>query len=91
MWTVDASQNTLLNINTAAVAGGIAGVGGGFSVGVIDNRTTAYVEGSDDLGDRTTLHAGGKTTVSAASEENPVTTTISGSGGVAGVQRAPSG
>jgi filamentous hemagglutinin family protein len=86
--TVDASQNTLLNINTAAVAGGIAGVGGGFSVGVIANRTTAYVEGSDDLGDRTTLHAGGKTTVSAASEENLVTTTISGSGGVAGVTGA---
>jgi hypothetical protein len=86
--TVDASQNTLLNINTAAVAGGIAGVGGGFSVGVIANRTTAYVDGSDDLGDRTTLHAGGKTTVSAASEENLVTTTISGSGGVAGVTGA---
>ncbi len=86
--TVDASQNTLLNINTAAVAGGIAGVGGGFSVGVIDNRTTAYVDGSDDLGDRTTLHAGGKTTVSAASEENLVTATISGSGGVAGVTGA---
>ena len=85
---VEASQNSLLNINTVAVAGGIAGVGGAFSVGVIANKTKAYVEGSDDLTDRTTLNAGGTTAISAASEENLVTATVSGAGGVAGVTGA---
>jgi hypothetical protein len=85
---VNARQNSLLNVNTVAVAGGIAGVGGAFSVGVIANKTKAYVEGSDDLADRTMLNAGGNTSVSAASEENLVTSTVSGAGGVAGVTGA---
>ncbi len=86
--SVTAKQNSLLNVNTVAGAGGIAGVSGAVSVAVIANKTMAYVDGDADPAKAATLNAGGTTAIKADSEENMVTATVSAAGGGVGVAGA---
>jgi filamentous hemagglutinin family protein len=85
---VAAEQASALDIYTVSGAGGIAGVSGAFSVGVIDNTTRAYVEGGTSAATAVTLDAGGETAVSATSTEEITTGTVSAAGGGVGVAGA---
>jgi len=84
---VKAEQDSSLDIYTVSGAGGIVGVSGAFSVGVIDNTTRAYVEGGT-APKHATLDAGRKTEVSATSKEKITTATVSAAGGGVGVAGA---
>lgn len=84
---VKAEQDSSLDIYTVSGAGGIVGVSGAFSVGVIDNTTRAYVEGGT-APKHATLDAGRKTEVSATSKEEITTATVSAAGGGVGVAGA---
>lgn len=85
---VAADQTSSLDIYTVSGAGGIVGVSGAFSVGVIDNTTRAYVEGGTSAATAATLDAGGKTEVAATSTEEITTGTVSAAGGGVGVAGA---
>ena len=84
---VKADQDLSLDIYTVSGAGGIVGVSGAFSVGVIDNTTHAYVEGGTAL-KHATLDAGRKTEISATSNEEITSGTVSAAGGGVGVAGA---
>lgn len=84
---VKAEQDSSLDIYTVSGAGGIVGVSGAFSVGVIDNTTRAYVEGGT-APKHATLDAGRETEVSATSKEEITTATVSAAGGGVGVAGA---
>jgi len=85
---IKADQDSSLNLFTVAGAGGIGGVSGAFSVGVIDNTTKAYVEGSNNVATAATLDAAGTTEVAATSNEDILTATVSGAAGGVGVAGA---
>ena len=85
---VAADQTSSLDIYTVSGAGGIVGVSGAFSVGVIDNTTRAYVEGGSSAATAATLDAGGKTEIAATSTEELTTGTVSAAGGGVGVAGA---
>lgn len=85
---VRAEQDSSLDIYTVSGAGGIVGVSGAFSVGVIDNTTRAYVDGGSSNATAATLDAGRKTEISAISTEEITTGTVSAAGGGVGVAGA---
>jgi hypothetical protein len=87
--TVAATQDSAISIYTFSGAGGIVGVSGALSVGIIDNTTEAYVADSAQSAP-TVLNAAGTTRVAAASQEDITTVTISGAGGGVGVAAAVS-
>ncbi len=85
---VKAKQDSALDIYTVSGAGGVVGVSGAFSVGVIDNTTHAYVEGGTSAATAATLDADGKVEISATSTEEITTGTVSAAGGGVGVAGA---
>ena len=85
---VKAEQASSLDIYSVSGAGGIAGVSGAFSVGVIDNTTNAFVEGGSSAATAATLDAGRTTEVTATSTEEITTGTVSAAGGGVGVAGA---
>ncbi|MCA1971679.1 MAG: hypothetical protein LDL44_02485 [Caenispirillum sp.] len=84
---VAAVQESSLDLYTVSGAGGIAGVSGAFSIGVIDNTTRAFVE-DGTAARHATLDAGGATEISARSGEEITTGTVSAAGGGVGVAGA---
>jgi hypothetical protein len=84
---VAATQDSTINLYTTSGAGGIVGVSGALSVGIIDNTTEAYVADSAQSAP-TTLDAAGTTSVAATSQETISTITVSGAGGGVGVAAA---
>ena len=84
--SVKADEDSAINIYTLSGAGGIVGVSGALSVGIIDNTTEAYVASSQTA--PTTLNARGTTDVAANSQEDLQTVTVSGAGGGVGVAGA---
>ena len=82
---ITAGQDTAMDLYTVAGAGGVVGVSGAVSVGVLDNTTQAYVVGAASSGAAATLNAGGTTEVTATSEEDLNSITISAAAGGVGV------
>ncbi|MBU0750688.1 MAG: hypothetical protein KJ787_00105 [Gammaproteobacteria bacterium] len=85
---VKAAQDSAINLYTVAGAGGIVGVSGAASVGVIANKTRAYVEGAATPVAAATLNASGTTEIKAESTEDITSATISAAGGGVGVAGA---
>ncbi|WP_374319346.1 leukotoxin LktA family filamentous adhesin [Aquabacterium sp.] len=85
---VNADEQTAIDLYTMSGAGGIAGVSGAVSVGVIDNTTLAQVEGSSDASQAAQLDAQGTTDIGATSSEDINSVTVSAAGGGVGVAGA---
>ncbi|MDR3673689.1 MAG: hypothetical protein P4L36_22790 [Holophaga sp.] len=83
---VKADQDSAINLYTFSGAGGIVGVSGALSAGIIDNTTEAFVASSASK--PTTLNAAGTTDVAATSTEAIQTVTVSGAGGGVGIAGA---
>ena len=82
---VTAGQDTAMDLYTVAGAGGVVGVSGAVSVGVVDNTTQAFVGGAASAADAAVLNAGGTTEVAATSKEELTSVTISAAVGGVGV------
>ena len=87
--TVTANEQSAITLYSVSGAGGIVGVSGALSVGVIDNTTQAFVADAT-LANPTILNAGGTTDVAASSSEAITTATVSAAGGGVGVAGAVS-
>ena len=87
---VNANEQTHIDLYTMSGAGGIAGVSGAVSVGVINNTTLAQVDGSSDAADAAHLDAQGTTDIGATSTEDINSVTVSAAGGGVGVAGAVS-
>lgn len=85
---VRAEQDSDLDIYTVAGSGGVVGISGAISVGVVENTTRALVEGSDDPVVAANLNAGGRTEIAADSVEEITSGTVSAAGGGVGVAGA---
>ncbi|MFZ2267304.1 MAG: leukotoxin LktA family filamentous adhesin [Azonexus sp.] len=85
---VTATQDTGLDLYTIAGAGGLVGVSGALSVGVVTNTTSAHVDGAADPAQAATLNAGGTTAITAEASEDISSVTASAAGGGVGVAGA---
>jgi len=66
--TLDANSRDDLVSVTVSAQGGIAGVGGAAAVNTVVGTTQAYIDGEDDEGNPTIVHADGSVRVQAASD-----------------------
>lgn len=82
---VEAEEDTRMDLYTVSGTGGLVGVSGALSVGVIDNTTKAYVEGNSDPGKASVLKVAGNTAIEASSSQDINTVTVSASGGGVGI------
>ncbi|MCZ4315718.1 leukotoxin LktA family filamentous adhesin [Comamonadaceae bacterium G21597-S1] len=83
-----ANQDTSMNLFTVSGAGGIAGVSGAFSVGVVANTTHALVLGAGSALQAASLDVAGTLDIAATSNEDILSATVSGAGGGVGVAGA---
>jgi hypothetical protein len=83
--SVAADQDTQADLYTVAGAGGIVGVSGAVSVAVVENETSAAIEGAESPAQAANINAGGATTVAATSSEDLGSITASAAGGGVGV------